>query len=58
VSGSVESRADVLLGGRLGRAMLADLAGLDTLMLLAAEGEPVPEGVTFLRSSSASGLGA
>jgi hypothetical protein len=58
VSGSVESRADVLLGGRLGRAMLADLAGLDTLMLLAAEGGPVPEGVTFLRLSSSSGLGA
>jgi hypothetical protein len=25
--------------------MLADLAGLDTLMLLAAEGRPPPEGV-------------
>jgi hypothetical protein len=58
MSGSVDSRADVLLGGRLGRAMLAGLAGLDTLMLLAAEGEPVPEGVAFLRSSSSSGPGA
>ena len=38
--------------------MLADLAGLNTLMLLAAEGEPVPEGVTFLRSTSSGGLGA
>jgi len=37
--------------------MLADLAGLDTLMLLAAEGKPPPEGVTFLKSSSSSGLG-
>jgi hypothetical protein len=58
VSGSVESRADILLGGRLGRAMLADLAGLNTLTLLAAEGKPPPEGVTFLKSSSASGLRA
>jgi hypothetical protein len=56
MSGSVESRADLLLGGRLGQAMLADLAGLDTLTLLAAEGKPVPEGVTFLKSSSSSGL--
>ena len=48
----MESRADLLLGGRPGRAMLADLAGLDTLMLLAAEGKPPPEGVTFLESSS------
>ena len=38
--------------------MLADLAGLNTLMLLAAEGKPVPEGVTFLRSTSSGGLGA
>jgi hypothetical protein len=38
--------------------MLADLAGLDTLMLLAAEGRPPPEGVTFLKSSSSSGLSA
>ena len=52
----MDSRANVLLGGRLGRAMLADLAGLDTLMSLAAEGEPVPEGVTFLRSSSSRSL--
>jgi hypothetical protein len=52
------SRADVLLGGRLGRAMLADLAGLDALMLLAAEGGPAPEGVAFLRSSSSGGLSA
>ena len=51
VSGSVESRADILLGGRLGRAMLAGLAGLNTLTLLAAEGKPPPEGVTFLKSS-------
>jgi hypothetical protein len=36
--------------------MLADLAGLDALMLLAAEGKPPPEGVTFLKSSSSSGL--
>jgi hypothetical protein len=56
MSGSAESRADVLLGGRLGQAMLADLAGLDTLMLLAAEGKPPPAGVTFLESSSPSGL--
>jgi hypothetical protein len=54
----VESRADVLLGGRLGQAMLADLAGLNTLTLLAAEGKPVPEGVAFLRPSSSGGLGA
>jgi hypothetical protein len=58
VSGSVESRADVLLGGRLGQAMLADLAGLDSLVLLAAEGKPPPAGVTFLESSSSSGLSA
>jgi hypothetical protein len=58
VSGSVESRADLLLGGRLGRAMLADLAGLDPLVLLAAEGKPPPAGVTFLESSSSSGLSA
>jgi hypothetical protein len=38
--------------------MLADLAGLDTLTLLAAEGKPPPEGVTFLKSSSSSGLRA
>jgi hypothetical protein len=38
--------------------MLADLAGLNTLMLLAAEGKPVPEGVTFLRPTSSGGLGA
>ena len=38
--------------------MLADLAGLDTLTLLAAEGKPPPEGVTFLKSSSSSGLTA
>ena len=36
--------------------MLADLAGLDTLTLLAAEGKPPPEGVTFLKSTSSSGL--
>jgi len=53
-----DSSADVLLGGRLGQAMLADLAGLNTLMLLVAEGKPVPEGVTFLRSTSSGGLGA
>jgi hypothetical protein len=58
MSGSVESRADVLLGGRLGQAMLADLAGLDTLTLLAAEGKHPPAGVTFLESSSPSGLSA
>jgi tetratricopeptide (TPR) repeat protein len=38
--------------------MLADLAGLDALMLLAAEGGPAPEGVAFLRSSSSGGLSA
>ena len=38
--------------------MLADLAGLDPLVLLAAEGEPPPAGVTFLESSSSGGLGA
>lgn len=32
--------------------MLADLAGLDPLMLLAAEGKPPPAGVTFLEPSS------
>jgi len=37
--------------------MLADLAGLDSLVLLAAEGKPPPAGVTFLESSS-SGLSA
>jgi hypothetical protein len=58
VSGSAESRAEVLLGGRLGRAALADLAGLNTLMLLAADGKPPPEGVAFLTSSSSSGLSA
>jgi hypothetical protein len=57
MSGSVESRADLLLGGRRGRAMLADLAGLDSFVLLAAEGKPPPAGVTFLESSS-SGLSA
>jgi hypothetical protein len=57
MSDSVESRADLLLGGRRGRAMLADLAGLDSLVLLAAEGKPPPAGVTFLESSS-SGLSA
>jgi hypothetical protein len=56
MSGSVESRADLLLGGRLGRAMLADLAGLDPLVLLAAEGKPPPAGVAFLESSSSTGL--
>jgi hypothetical protein len=44
VSGSAGSRADVLLGGRLGQAMLADLAGLDPLVLLAAAGKPPPAG--------------
>ena len=58
MSGSVESRADLLLGGRRGRAMLADLAGLDSLVLLAAEGRPPPAGVTSLESSSSSGLSA
>jgi hypothetical protein len=38
--------------------MLADLAGLDPLMLLAAEGKPPPAGVTFLESSSPTGLSA
>jgi hypothetical protein len=38
--------------------MLADLAGLDSLMLLAADGKPPPEGVAFLMSSSSSGLSA
>jgi hypothetical protein len=57
MSGSVESRADLLLGGRRGRAMLADLTGLDSLVLLAADGKPPPAGVTFLESSS-SGLSA
>jgi hypothetical protein len=57
MSGSMESRADLLLGGRRGRAMLADLAGLDSLVLLAADGKPPPAGVTFLESSS-SGLSA
>ena len=33
--------------------MLADLAGLDSLVLLAAEGKPPPAGVTFLESSPA-----
>lgn len=54
----MESRADILLGGRLGQAMLADLAGLDPLVLLAAEGKLPPAGVTFLESSSSSGLRA
>ena len=54
----MESRADVLLGGRLGQAMLADLAGLDSLVLLAAEGKPPPAGVAFLESSSSSDLSA
>jgi hypothetical protein len=58
VSGSVESRADLLLAGRRGRAMLADLAGLDPLVLLAAAGQPPPAGVAFLESSSPRGLGA
>jgi hypothetical protein len=57
MSGSVESRAELLLGGPRGRAMLAGLAGLDPLVLLAAEGKPPPAGVTFLESSS-SGLSA
>ena len=48
----MESLADLLLGGPLGQAMLADLAGLDPLVLLAAEGKPPPAGVTFLESSS------
>ena len=52
----MESRADILLGGRLGQAMLADLAGLDPLVLLAAEGKPPPAGVTFLESSPPRGL--
>ncbi len=38
--------------------MLADLAGLDALTLLAAEGKPPPEGVAFLRSSSSGGRSA
>jgi hypothetical protein len=54
----VESRAGLLLGGRRGRAMLADLAGLDPLVLLAAAGQPPPAGVAFLESSSSSGLSA
>jgi len=58
VSDSVESRADLLLGGPLGRAMLAGLAGLDPLMLLAAAGMPPPAGVSFLEFSSSGGLGA
>ena len=54
----MESRADLLLGGPRGRAMLADLAGLDPLMLLAAEGKPPPAGVAFLESSSSGDRGA
>jgi hypothetical protein len=38
--------------------MLADLAGLDSLVLLAADGKPPPAGVTFLESSTSSGLSA
>ena len=38
--------------------MLVDLAGLTTLTLLAADGKPPPEGVTFLESSSSRGLAA
>ena len=38
--------------------MLAELAGLDPLVLLAAEGKPPPEGVAFLESSSSGGLSA
>ena len=56
MSGSVESVRSSCSAAR-GRAMLADLAGLDSLMLLAAEGKPPPAGVTFLESSS-SGLSA
>jgi hypothetical protein len=38
--------------------MLADLAGLDPLVLLAAAGQPPPAGVAFLESSSPRGLSA
>jgi hypothetical protein len=37
--------------------MLADLAGLDSLTLLAAAGMPPPAGVAFLEFSSSRGLG-
>ena len=54
----MESRAELLLGGPVGRAMLAGLAGLDPLMLMAAAGMPPPPGVSFLEFSSSGGLGA
>jgi hypothetical protein len=38
--------------------MLADLAGLDSLTLLAAAGMPPPAGVAFLESAPSGGLGA
>lgn len=51
MSGSAESRADRLLDGLRGQAMLADLAGLDPLMLLAAEGKPPPAGEAAVAST-------
>ena len=47
-----------LTAGPLGRAMLAELAGVDRLRLLAAAGRPVPPGVAFLRAEERPGLRA
>lgn len=48
-------RSGLLLGGPLGRGLLAGVAGIDGLRLLAAAGEPVPDGVAFFTASSGPG---
>ena len=45
-------RSGLLLGGPLGRGLLAAVAGIDGLRLLAAAGEPVPDGVVFFAAST------
>lgn len=57
MTGEIEERrrSGLLLGGPLGRALLADVAGIDGLRLLAAAGKPVPDGVAFLTASSGTG---
>lgn len=57
MTGEIEERrrSELLLGGPLGRALLADVVGVDGLRLLAAAGKPVPDGVAFLIARSGTG---
>lgn len=57
MTGEIEERrrSALLLGGPLGRALLANVAGIDGLRLLAAAGKPVPGGVAFLTAGSGTG---